>query len=83
MWASASTKPAVVPAEALYYGTPILGSSFDVAVSPITMLNAHTEVGRGVSEVSLKSFELKTGVCFIFRVPVLVDAKVEAWLTSD
>lgn len=50
MWSSYSTAPAVIPASALFYATPISGSPFNVDVVPGAASYPYTEAhGDGVT----------------------------------
>lgn len=67
MWSSFSTAPAVVPASALFYATPISGSPYNVSIVPGAAAYPYTEAfGEGVAKASAgvpASFVIQAKVC--------------------
>lgn len=57
MWSSYSTAPAVIPASALFYSTPISGSPYNISVVPGAAAYPYTEAyGEGVTNASAGVF---------------------------
>ncbi|CAM9800578.1 unnamed protein product [Ectocarpus sp. 6 AP-2014] len=57
MWSSYSTAPAVIPASALFYTTPISGSPYNISVVPGAAAYPFTEAfGEGVTNASAGVF---------------------------
>ena len=67
MWSSFSTAPAVIPASALFYATPISGSPYNVSIVPGAAAYPYTEAfGEGVEKASAgvpATFVIQAKVC--------------------
>lgn len=77
MWSSFSTAPAVIPASALFYATPISGSPYNVSIVPGAAAYPYTEAfGEGVANASAgvpATFVIQAKVC-----PLLLEVR-EIW----